>query len=157
MAARHWLFKSDPDTFAFGDLARSPNRTTCWDGVRNYQARNLIRDEVREGDGVLFYHSQADPKAVVGTATVVRAGYPDPSQFDRRSIHHDPRASRDAPRWYAVDIRRDEAFASPVTLETLRTAPGLRGMVLLQRGSRLSIQPVTREEWAIVLKLGRGR
>jgi len=155
MARRYWLMKSDPETFGIRELKRSPGQTTCWDGVRNYQARNLLRDDIGAGDGVLFYHSRSTPPAVMGTAKVVRAGYPDPTQFDGRSTYHDPKSDRSAPRWYAVDIRLEREFERPVTLPELREMPGLDGMVLLRKGSRLSVQPVTADEWKIVLKLGR--
>jgi len=154
MAKRYWLMKSEPDAFSWDDLTREPRKTTCWDGVRNYQARNLLRDEVQVEDGVFFYHSNVDPKAVVGIARVVRAGYPDPSQFDRRSRYHDPKSSKDDPRWYAVDIKAEKALARPVTLETMRATPALKKMRLLQRGNRLSVVPVTAAEWRTVVKLG---
>jgi predicted RNA-binding protein with PUA-like domain len=154
MAQRYWLMKSEPDVFSFDDLVSAPKRTTCWDGVRNFQARNFLRDEIRVGDGVLFYHSGADGKAVVGTAEVVKAGHPDPTQFDARSGHHDPESPKDAPRWYAVDIRAEERFERAVTLEEMRTVAVLRKMRLLQRGQRLSVLPVTAAEWKIVVKLG---
>ena len=150
---RCWLVKSDPQTFGVDDLARSPHRTTRWDGVRNYQARNLLRDEMRLGDRVLFYHSQSDPPAVVGTAAIVREGYPDPLQFDARSRYHDPGSRPDDPRWYSVDLRLERRFPRPLALSELRATPGLEGMALLRRGSRLSVQPVTAEEWRIVLRL----
>lgn len=153
MAKRYWLMKSEPEAFSIEDLARAPGKTTFWDGVRNYQARNLLRDELEPGDGVLFYHSSADPPAVAGTASVVRKGSPDPSQFDARSGHHDPDSPRDNPRWYGVEIRWESTFARPVPLEELRRTPGLEDMVLLQR-SRLSVQPVAPPEWAIIVKLG---
>jgi predicted RNA-binding protein with PUA-like domain len=124
-----------------------------WDGVRNYQARNYLRDDFREGDGVLFYHSQIQPPAVVATATVVRAGYPDPTQFDRRSPGFDPKARKDEPRWVAVDIRLDEELPRPVTLTEMREVEGLEEMVLLRKGSRLSVQPVTAAEWKIINRL----
>jgi predicted RNA-binding protein with PUA-like domain len=152
--ARYWLLKSDPETFGIAQLEASPGRTTGWDGVRNYQARNLLRDEIRVGDLALFYHSQADPPAVMGTARVVRGGYPDPTQFDRRSRYHDPDSSPENPRWYAVDIRLEQVFARPVPLPELRATPGLSEMVLLRRGSRLSVQPVSPAEWKIVTALG---
>jgi predicted RNA-binding protein with PUA-like domain len=154
MARRYWLMKSEPETFSWDDLCREPRQTTCWDGVRNYQARNILRDDVRVGDGVLFYHSNADPKAVVGIARVVRAGYPDPSQFDRRSPYHDPKSPEDDPRWYAVDVRAEKTLKRPVTLETMRATPALGEMRLLQRGNRLSVTPVTAAEWRTVNKLG---
>jgi predicted RNA-binding protein with PUA-like domain len=150
MSRRYWLFKTDPGTYAFADLLRAPQRTTRWDGVRNYQARNYLRDDVAVGDGVLFYHSQAAPPAVVGTAEVVRAGYPDPTQFEGRS-------TTQAAPWFAVDLRAVEAFPDPVPLATLRATPGLENMVLLRKGSRLSVQPVTAGEWRIVHRLGGRR
>ena len=157
MAKRYWLVKSDPATFGLRELAASPERTTRWDGVRNYQARNHLRDDMRPGDGVLFYHSQSDPPAVVATARVVRAGYPDPTQFDRKSPGHEPRATPDAPVWYAVDLKLDEELGRPVTLPEMRAEAGLGQMVLLRKGSRLSVQPVSAAEWRIVTGLGRRR
>ena len=155
MARRFWLFKSDPDTFGLRHLKRSRDQTTCWDGVRNYQARNLLRDEIRIDDRVLFYHSQTKPPAVVGIARVVRAGYPDPTQFHPKSKYHDPGSKRDDPRWFAVDIRLEQELPRPVGLPELREAPGLEDMVLLRKGSRLSVQPVTAGEWRIVSRLAR--
>jgi predicted RNA-binding protein with PUA-like domain len=151
---RYWLMKSEPGVFSIDDLARAKNQTTQWDGVRNYQARNLLRDEVAVGDGVLFYHSSAEPPAVVGTARVVRSGYPDPSQFKKGDDHHDPDSSPDDPRWFAVDIRFESKLARAVTLPELRAAAPLRDMVLLRKGSRLSVQPVTDREWKAVLAMG---
>jgi predicted RNA-binding protein with PUA-like domain len=122
--------------------------------VRNYQARNLLRDDIAVGDGVLFYHSSADPPAVAGTARVARAGYPDPTQFDPRDSHYDRDSLRDEPRWYAVDIKFESKFAREVTLPELRETKSLADMVLLRRGSRLSVQPVTPGEWKQILKMG---
>jgi predicted RNA-binding protein with PUA-like domain len=156
MAKRYWLLKSEPEAFSIDDLARARDKTAFWDGVRNYQARNLLRDELKPGDGVLFYHSSADPPAVAGTATVTRAGYPDPTQFDARSDHHDPDSPREDPRWFGVDIRWESTFARPIPLEELRRTPGLEDMVLLQR-SRLSVQPVTPQQWSIIVKLATAR
>jgi predicted RNA-binding protein with PUA-like domain len=153
VARRFWLVKSDPDTFGWENLEKAPKQTTVWDGVRNFQARNMLRDDVRAGDGVLFYHSQSD-KAVMGTATIVRPGFPDPTQFDPKHPGFDAKAEREDPTWYAVEIRRDRRFAAPVPLEVLRGTPGLEGMLLLKRGMRLSVMPVTPEEWAIVTRLG---
>ncbi len=154
MAKRYWLFKSEPGVFSIEHLAKASKKTTFWDGVRNYQARNLLRDEIKIGDGVLFYHSSADPPAAAGTAMVVKEGYPDPTQFDPTSDHFDPDSPRDNPRWYGVEIRWDSTFARPVPLDQLRGTAGLSKMVLLQR-SRLSVQPVTEREWEIILKLAR--
>jgi predicted RNA-binding protein with PUA-like domain len=153
---RHWLVKSEPDRFSWDDLWRAPRRTTCWDGVRNYQARNMIRDQMRKGDLVFFYHSSTDPQAIVGIAEVTREGYPDHTAFDPREDHFDAKSDPDAPTWYMVDIRAREPLKRPVTLAELRRAPGLEGMTLLQKGSRLSVQPVSPEEWEIVYRLGMG-
>jgi predicted RNA-binding protein with PUA-like domain len=152
MPARHWLFKSDPEVFGLAELERSPGRRTGWDGIRNYQARNLLRDEVQVGDGVLFYHSQSRPPAIVAVARVVKAAYPDPTQFDPSAPGHDPDSRRGAPRWLAVDIRLEKKLPRAVGLPELRGTPGLAKMVLLHR-SRLSVQPVTATEWRIILKL----
>jgi predicted RNA-binding protein with PUA-like domain len=152
--ARHWLMKSEPGVFSIDDLAKAKNRTTGWDGVRNYQARNLLRDEIAVGDGVLFYHSSVDPPAVAGLARVVRAGYPDPTQFDPESDHYDKDSQRDDPRWFSVDIAFERKLARPVTLPELRAEPALADMVLLRRGSRLSVQPVTAAEWKKILAMG---
>ena len=154
-AHRHWLVKSEPGTFSWDDLWRAPKRTTSWDGVRNYQARNLLRDEMRKGDLVFFYHSSTDPNAIVGICEVVREGYPDHTQFDARDDHYDAGSKPDDPRWFMVDLKAREPLPRPVTLHELRGAPGLERMVLLQKGSRLSVQPVTKGEYDIVVRLGR--
>jgi predicted RNA-binding protein with PUA-like domain len=153
---RHWLVKSEPDAFSFDDLLASPKRTTGWSGVRNYQARNFMRDDMKKGDRVFFYHSSADPTAIVGVAEVAREGYPDPTAFDPRDSHFDPKSKPDAPTWIMVDIRAVEKLARPVSLADLKGVPGLEKMVLLQRGSRLSVQPVTPAEWEIVYRLAKG-
>lgn len=155
MAKSHWLFKSEPGSFSIDDLADSPDQTTCWEGVRNYQARNFLRDDVKVGDGVLFYHSNAKPMGVVGVCEVVRAAYPDDTAQDPESKYFDPKATPDNPRWYMVDVKLKKRFADMVTLARLKETPGLEGMMVCQRGSRLSIQPVTADEWKIVLRLGR--
>jgi predicted RNA-binding protein with PUA-like domain len=157
MARRYWLMKSEPESFSIADLQRAPRQTTFWDGVRNYQARNLLRDEIKVGDGVLFYHSSADPPAVVGTAEVVSAGAPDPSQFDATSSHHDPDSPPDDPRWFGVTIKFGRTFGRAVTLPELRATPALKEMVLLRKGSRLSVQPVSSQEWETIVKLGGGK
>ncbi len=150
-AGRRWLFKSEPDVYSFADLQRDGR--TCWDGVRNYQARNLLRDEIQVGDRVLFYHSNAEPMAIAGIAEVVRAGYPDPSAFDPRHPYHDPDSDPAAPTWFAVDIAPVAAFEPAVTRATLKEQPGLQDMLLLARGSRLSVQPVSPAHWRLVLRL----
>src|SRR3954453_635473 len=144
---RYWLMKSEPEAVSIDDLARAKNGTTRWDGVRNYQARNFLRDDISLGDGVLFYHSSADPPAVAGTARVARAGYPDPTQFDPRDKHFDRESWRDEPRWYAVDIKFESKFGREVTLPELRGARALADMELLRRGNRLSVQEVTPGQW----------
>lgn len=156
MACRYWLFKTEPSAFSLDDLKAAPGGVAPWDGVRNYQARNLLRDEVRAGDGVLFYHSSTDPVGVVGLAEVVRAGYPDPTAWEPNSAHPDPGSTPEAPRWYMVDVRYVRHFPRTVTLAELKAAPQLKGMKVVQRGMRLSIQPVTAREWAQVLELAAG-
>lgn len=154
---RYWLVKSEPETFSWDDLWKLPRRTTHWDGVRNYQARNLLRDEMKKGDQLFFYHSSADPTAIVGICEVVREGYPDPTQFDRASDHYDPKSDPDQPRWFMIDLRALEPLPRPVTLAELRGARGLERMALLQKGNRLSVQPVSATEWKTVLELSRRR
>jgi predicted RNA-binding protein with PUA-like domain len=150
---RYWLVKSEPEAFSFDDLLASPGRTTCWDGVRNYQARNSMRDDMRVGDGVLFYHSNADPAAIVGVCEVVREAYPDHTALDPADPHWDPRSKAESPTWVMVDIRAVAPLVRPLPLSELKTTKGLEKMVLLQKGSRLSVQPVTAKEWATVLAL----
>jgi len=150
---RHWLFKTEPDAYSIDDLARALRQTTCWDGVRNYQARNFLRDDVQVGDRVLLYHSNCDPLAIVGTLRVVRAGYPDHTAFDPREQHYDPKSTPEAPIWQMVDVRLIQKFARPATRAMLLADPRLKAMAVLQRGSRLSIQPVTVDEWQIVHEL----
>jgi predicted RNA-binding protein with PUA-like domain len=156
MARRYWLFKSEPSAFSLDDLKKSPKGVAPWDGVRNYQARNLLRDEVRVGDGVLFYHSSTDPTGVVGIAEVVRAGYPDPTAWDPKGDHYDPKSTPENPRWYMVDVRYVRHLPRTVTLAELKAAPALKDMMVVRPGARLSIQPVTGREWEAVLKLAGG-
>lgn len=153
MARRYWLIKSDPESFSWHDLEASPGKRTCWDGIRSFEARNSLRDDVGVGDGVLFYHSGPE-RAVVGLATVVKGAHPDPTQFDPGHPGYDADSKREDPRWFAVDVAAERALAAPVTLEAMRRAKGLSGMALLRKGSRLSVQPVTAAEWKIVVKLG---
>ena len=150
----HWLIKSEPQEFSFDDLWRARGRRAMWDGVRNYQARNFLRDGMRVGDGVLFYHSNAEPAGVVGVAEVVRAAYPDPTQFEPGHPHEDPGSDPEDPRWMAVDVRAVARCARTVSLSDLKAQPALAGMAVVQRGSRLSVTPVTPDEWALVLALG---
>ena len=152
-ARRYWLVKSEPDCFSFDDLMRAPRRTTGWDGVRNYQARNFMRDDMRVGDGVLYYHSNANPPAIAGIAEVARVAYPDPTQFEPDSEYFDSKATPEAPIWMQVDIRGVEPLPHPLSLDQLRKVQELGRMELLRKGSRLSVQPVSPEEWAAVLEL----
>ena len=149
-ARPYWLFKSEPEAFSIADLAKEPNQTTFWDGVRNYQARNFLRDTIQLGDRVLFYHSNADPMAIVGTAEVVKTGYPDHTAFDPQDHHYDPKSDPDQPTWFMVDIRLLQVFPRPITRDDLKACTDLKDMMLLQLGSRLSIQPVTAAEWQAV-------
>jgi predicted RNA-binding protein with PUA-like domain len=149
---RYWLFKSEPSTYGFEHLQRDGR--TAWHGVRNYQARNLLRDEIQLGDGVLFYHSSTDPNVIAGVAKVVAAGYPDPTQFERGSEYHDPDSDPADPRWFLVDIECVGPMCRVVTREQCKQQPELADMMLLQRGSRLSVQPVTRQQWQTILALG---
>ena len=150
MRAKYWLMKSEPGAYSIDDLKREGQ--TFWDGVRNYQARNLMRDEMKVGDRVLFYHSNATPLGVAGLARVVREGYPDHTARDPHDAHYDPKASHENPRWYMVDIEFEEKFPQILGLDQLREIKGLQEMVLLNR-SRLSVQPVTEEEWAAILEM----
>ncbi len=149
---RYWLFKSEPSTYSFDDLER--DQTTFWDGIRNYQARNFMRDDMRKGDGVLFYHSNAEPPTIVGLARVVREAYPDFTQLDPKNPHYDPQAAVDDPRWFMVDIEFVAHFARPLTLPELKANPDLDGMMLLKKGQRLSIQPIAPEHWQLICALG---
>lgn len=147
-----WLVKSEPDCFSIRDLGACPKQTTCWSGVRNYQARNFMRD-MKIGDRVLFYHSSADPPAVAGTAVVVRMAYPDHTAWDPLDDHFDPKASPASPIWEMVDIRWEQEFSQSVPIAVLRKTPALKDMELLRQGSRLSVQPVRPREFEVVLQL----
>lgn len=151
---KYWLFKSEPGSYSIDDLKR--DGTTFWDGIRNYQARNLLRDDISKGDEVLFYHSNASPPGVAGLARVVREGYPDPSARDPKSHYYDEKASDEDPRWFMVDIEYVDTFDHFVPLGDLKEKKGLEDMVVTSR-SRLSVQPVTREEFEIVRKMAAGK
>jgi len=156
MSLNYWLMKSEPTTFSIDDLAASPDQTTSWEGVRNYQARNMLRDEIKSGDRVLYYHSACTEPGCVGTATVVRDGYPDHHALDPRHHYFDPKSKPDKPTWYMVDIKLDHKFTQPVTLAALRQNAGLQSMQVLRKGNRLSVQRVTKKEFDQVVKLGKG-
>ena len=152
---RYWLFKSEPSSYSFSDLMGEEDRTAEWDGVRNYQARNFLRDEVKVGDRVLFYHSNVKPPAVVGTAVVVRDGYPDDTAWDPDSDHPDPKSTPEKPIWFMVDIKGEAALEKEVTLPEIRATPALQEMSLFRR-PRISVHPVTKTEWDLILEMGRG-
>ena len=152
---QYWLMKSEPETFSIEDLSSLPKQTTGWDGVRNYQARNFMRDKMKQGDKVLFYHSSCKVPGVVGTAEVVKEGYPDDTAWDKKSKYYDPKSTPDSPRWYRVDIQLREVFPQAVTLNQIKATPELQDMKVVQKGQRLSIQPVTRQEFECVCKLSK--
>ena len=152
MAKRYWLMKSEPGAFSIDDLKRV--KTALWDGVRNYQARNFMTQEMKLGDEAIFYHSDADPSAAVGVMTISGAAEPDPTQFDSEDSHYDPKATPGRPIWYCVRVKFKSRFARPVSLQEMRDHRALQKMVLLQKGSRLSIQPVAEKEFQIICELG---
>jgi len=154
MSTRYWLIKSEPTSYSIDDLKR--DKTTLWEGVRNYQARNLM-NEMKVGDLALFYHSSAEPPGAVGVAEISGAAEPDPTQFDAKDSHYDPKATPAKPIWYCVRVKFKEKFGRQVALSELREQKGLANMVLLKRGSRLSVQPVTPKEFELVSKLGSGK
>ena len=154
MAKKYWLVKSEPEAFSIEDLKKSKKQTTCWDGVRNYQARNFLRDEMKAGDGVLFYHSSTEPAAIVEVCEVAKEGYPDNTQFDPDSHHFFPSATADNPIWYMVNIKFVKEFKTPVTLQDIKANKKLQKMRLIQKGNRLSVMPVAKEEWDEILKMG---
>jgi len=151
---QYWLIKSEPETFSIQDLARAPRRTTSWEGVRNYQARNFLR-AMKRGDLAIFYHSNAEPPAAVGVAKVVREAYPDDTAWNPKSPYHDPKASPSNPIWSMVDVQLVEVFPRPISLAELRGVKPLAGMELLRRGSRLSVTPVTAAEFRSIGQLAR--
>ena len=153
---QYWLFKSEPTTFSIDDLARSPGQQTCWEGVRNYQARNFLQS-MHAGDLGFFYHSNAEPPAIVGIVKVVKAAYPDFYAFDKQSRYFDARGTSEAPRWFMVDVQLVKKFPEVLSLQYLRTNKKLEKMELLRKGSRLSVQPVRSEEWEQVLALESAR
>ena len=154
MSKKYWLFKSEPDVFSFDDLKAGPNSTTYWDGVRNYQARNFMRDEMKKGDSVLFYHSRCDQIGIVGVAEVTKEAYPDHTSWDPNSKYFDPKSTPENPRWHMVDITWKRAFKRVVTLQEMKETPELQNMRVVQRGQRLSVQPVTKDEFEKVYELG---
>ncbi|MGB9430007.1 MAG: EVE domain-containing protein [Gammaproteobacteria bacterium] len=149
----YWLMKSEPGSFGIDDLAKAPRKTTHWDGVRNFQVRNMLRDQLRKGDLAFFYHSSCAVPGIVGTMKVSRAGYPDSTAFEPENHHFDPRSSPANPIWYCVDVTLVKRFKRPVTLSELHRHSALKNMLILRRGNRLSVTPVTAKHWQYVIKL----
>lgn len=150
----YWLMKSEPDVFSFEDLKSRPEQTEPWDGVRNYQARNFMRDDMKVGDQILFYHSNTNPPGVAGIAQVASKPYPDPTAFDKKSKYHDPKSDPENPRWMLVDVSYKSDLKRLVSLEEMKGMPELSEMRALQRGNRLSITPVTKDEFQAIKKAG---
>lgn len=149
----YWLMKSEPDVFGIDDLRKRPKQTEHWDGVRNYQARNMLRDQMQMGDRVFLYHSNCAEPGIVGIARIVRAGYPDHTAFDPESKYYDPKSTPENPRWYMVDVRFERRFKRTITLDELKEHPRLADMALLRRGNRLSVMPVTAQQWTYIVAL----
>jgi predicted RNA-binding protein with PUA-like domain len=151
----HWLLKSEPDSFSIGDLGRGAKQTTSWDGVRNFQARNMLRDSMKKGDLAFFYHSSCDVPGIAGIASIAREGYPDVTAFDPKHHHYDPDSKKEAPRWFVVDVKFVRKFKRVITLDELRAhaEKKLKDFVLLRRGNRLSVMPVSKKDWDFVLTL----
>ncbi len=152
---QYWLLKSEPDTFSIDNLAAATGKTSCWDGVRNYQARNFMRDQMQVGDQAFFYHSSCATPGIAGIVTITKAGYPDHTQFDARHDHYDADSKPEAPRWYMVDVRLQRKFKRVVTLDELRPHADkqLKDMAILKRGNRLSVTPVSKQEWDFIVTL----
>ncbi|CAI8269523.1 MAG: Uncharacterised protein [Opitutia bacterium UBA7350] len=153
---RYWLMKSEPDVFSLADLKARPKQREPWDGVRNYQARNFMRDDMQLGDGILFYHSNTKPPGIVGLAEVASEPYPDPTAFDKRSNYYDAKSKQAEPRWILVDVCYHSTFPQMVSLDAMKTMPELKEMRVLQRGNRLSITPVTEAEFKAICRAGEG-
>ena len=150
---QYWLMKSEPNEFSIDDLGKAPKKTECWDGVRNYQARNMMRDQMHKGDLAFFYHSACEVPGIVGVMKITRQGYPDETAFDPKDKHYDPKSDPGNPRWFHVDVRYVRKLKRTITLAELKQHHRLEGMVLLRRGNRLSVMPVTEKHWDYVLSL----
>ncbi len=148
---RYWLFKSEPTTFSINDLEHSPNQVTYWNGVRNYQVRNMLRDEMQAGDYAFFYHSNCTPPGIVGTMKIVKTGYPDFTAWDPTSPYFDSKSTAIKPCWFMVDVQFVNKFEQIISLDALKTHLSLKNMLILRPGNRLSITPVTKQEWEIIL------
>lgn len=154
MAKKHyWLMKSEPEEFSIEDLQKRPKKTEPWDGVRNYQARNMMRDDMKLGDQAFFYHSNCDEPGIVGIVEIVKEGYPDVTAFDPKDKHYDPKSDPDNPRWYRVDVKFVRQFKRTITLKELKERQDLGDFALTRRGNRLSVMPVTEAQWKRILKM----
>ncbi len=147
----YWLFKSEPETFSIDALIKKPKQTEHWDGVRNYQARNMLRDQIKVGDHVFFYHSNCQPPGIVGVVKIVRAGYPDPSAWNLESEYFDSKSTPENPRWFMVDVKFEKKFKDIISLDELKQNSSLKNMVVVRPGNRLSISPVTEKEWGVIM------
>lgn len=156
VAMNYWLLKSEPSSFSIDDLQRAPNKTTNWDGVRNYQARNFMRDQMKRGDLAFFYQSNCDIPGIVGVVEIVREGYPDVTAFDSHHPYYDPKSDRHRPRWFMVDVRFRQKFSSVISLDSLKKKNLLSDLMILRKGNRLSITPVTKEQWDIIHQMVHG-
>lgn len=152
---KYWLMKTEPDVFSIDDLASRPDQSEPWDGVRNYQARNMMRDEMKPGDGIFFYHSNCDVPGIVGVARVLREGYPDHTSWNPESKYYDPKSSSDNPRWFMVDVGFERKFSETISLQCLRSLSELSEMPLVRKGNRLSVMPVGEYEWNFILGLAQ--
>jgi len=152
----YWLMKSEPDVYSIDDLAAEPNQTDYWDGIRNYQVRNFFRDQFKIGDKAFFYHSRCKVPGIVGSMHIVGEAYPDPTAFDPSEHYYDPKSDPDNPRWMMVDVQLDEKFPQIVSLADLRAEPSLSEMIVLRRGNRLSVTPVTPHEWSTIHAMAKG-
>lgn len=149
----HWLFKSEPSCFGIDDLSRRPKQTEHWDGVRNFQVRNMLRDEIKVGDLAFFYHSSCTPPGIAGIIEVVKAGYPDFTAWDINSEHFDPKSTAEKPLWYMVDVKLVEKFSRLISLEELKANPKLKELLILRKGNRLSITPISATDWKTILAM----
>lgn len=154
MSTKYWLLKSEPSTFSIEDLINSKEQTTFWNGVRNYQARNYIRDEIKSGDKAIFYHSNINPPSAVGICEIIKNGYPDFTAFDKKSEYYDPKSSRENPIWYMMDVKFIKRFKNPTTINDIKTNPKLKNMILLKKGNRLSVFPISKNEFEEIVRMG---
>jgi len=153
MAKNYWLMKSEPDAFSIDDLKAMPKKTDFWDGVRNYQARNFMRDDMKKGDMVFFYHSNCKEPGIVGTMVVSKEAYADATALDKKSKYYDPKASKENPRWFAVEVTYKKKFKHPITLSELKANPKLEDFALVRKGNRLSVMPVSKENWDAIMDM----